>query len=165
MGDQAPRLRWTRPEGTHLTLKFLGETPRSKSSAVDGALREAATGGAGITLSLGKVGSFEDRRGPRVIFVTVEGDLDALQTLAARVDTALGQEGFPRERRPFQPHLTLARLPEEIATAEKRRIGEVVSTLRSPRPGRHSFSTLSLMRSHIERGGARYEQVRGYRLA
>ena len=165
LGNEAPRLRWTRPEATHLTLKFLGGTPRSKSGPIDGALREAVTGASGLTLSLGKIGAFEDRRGPRVVFVTVEGDVEELQALASRVDTSLSREGFPRERRPFQPHLTLGRLPDDIPPDRKRRAGEVVSALRAPRPGPHRFRSLSLMRSYLERGGARYEQVRSYRLA
>ena len=39
-----PGLRWTRPEGVHLTLKFLGETPASSLAAIEGALARAVRG-------------------------------------------------------------------------------------------------------------------------
>ena len=165
LGAEAPRLRWTRPEGIHLTLKFLGETPGSRSAAIDQALRESVEGIMTFSLTLGKAGSFGDRRGPRVLFVDIDGDLDPLQELARRADGALDQAGFPRERRAFQPHLTLARLPEEIPGPLRQRLADVALAARTPRPGPHLFSEVSLMRSHIERGGARYERVRSYKLA
>jgi 2'-5' RNA ligase len=165
LGPQLPRLRWTRPEGIHLTLKFLGETPLSLSAPIDHGLREAAEGVSGFTLQLGKLGVFEDRRGPRVLWVDVEGEQEALQDLARRVDYSLsGEAAFPRESRPFQPHLTLARIPEAGARELRFKLAEVLAGVRTPRPGPHRFGAISLIRSHLERGGARYERVRSYRL-
>src|SRR3989304_10104260 len=39
-----PSLRWTRPEGVHITLKFLGETPASSLPALEAALARAVRG-------------------------------------------------------------------------------------------------------------------------
>jgi RNA 2',3'-cyclic 3'-phosphodiesterase len=164
LGVETPRLRWTRPEGIHLTLKFLGETPALKSAAIDQALRESVEGMRRFSLTLGKAGSFGDRRGPRVLFVDTAGDLDTLLELARRVDWSLGHAGFPREQRPFQPHLTLARLPEEIPAAVRQQVADAALGVRTPRPGPHQFLEVSLMRSHLERGGARYERIRSYKL-
>jgi 2'-5' RNA ligase len=163
-GDQAPRLRWTRPEGIHLTLKFLGAVTRLQSAAIDRGLRESCEEMSGFTLALGKLGTFEDRRGPRVIWVDVDGEQQPLMALARSVDYGLVSAGFPREKRPFQPHLTLARVPEDAAPAVRNRLAELAATVRTPRPGPHHFGAVSLMRSHLERGGARYERVRSYRL-
>jgi 2'-5' RNA ligase len=164
LGAAMPRLRWTRPEGIHLTLKFLGETPLLKSAAIDRALREASQSSEAFTLTLGRPGSFADRRGPRVLFVDVEGDIEPLRSLARQVDIALTDAEFARERRALAPHLTLARLPEEIGTPQRERIAAVAAGVRTPRPGPQQFRTFSLMRSHLERGGARYERVRSYKL-
>lgn len=164
LGEEAPRLRWTRPEGIHLTLKFLGETPRKRIAAVDYALREAVAGAQPFRLSLGKTGSFDDRRGARVLFAGIEGDIERLVELARKVDSSLGQAEFPRERRPLQPHLTLARLPESVTQQHRRRIAELTVRAPAPRSGPFTFDAISLMRSHLERGGARYERVRAYRL-
>jgi 2'-5' RNA ligase len=166
LGPSAPRLRWTRPEGIHLTLKFLGETPKTLGGPVDHGLRESAEGVHPLTLQLNKLGTFTDHRGPRVLWVDVDGELEPLQELARRVDYALsGEAGRPRENRPFTPHLTLARIPEEAARELRFKLPDILAGVRTPRPGPHRFTMLSLMRSHLERGGARYERVRSYRLS
>lgn len=163
-GEQAPRLRWSRPEGIHLTLKFLGETTRFQAAAIDHGLRESCEAMNGFTLALGKAGAFEDRRGPRVLWVDVDGEQEPLLDLARKVDFGMTEAGFAREKRPFQAHLTLARVPEDIATPVRNRLAEVAASVRTPRPGPHRFAAVSLMRSHLERGGAHYERVRSYRL-
>lgn len=163
-GQDAPRLRWTLPEGSHLTMKFLGEQPRSKSGDIDRALREAIKGTEAFTLSLGKIGVFEDRRGPRVIYVGLEGETEPLLSLARQVEAELAYAGFPRERQRFQPHLTLCRLPTDIDPAIRGRIGETLAALRPPRPGPARFKEMALIRSFLEGGGARYQKVRPYKL-
>ena len=164
LGSDAPRLRWTRAEGIHLTLKFLGATPRSKSAAIDRALREAVQGSSPFILRLGKPGTFSDRRGPRVLFVDVEGDIEPLKGLARSVDNALVDAEFARDKRPLQPHLTLARVPEDVPGPARERLATIAESVRTPRPGPQEFRELSLMQSHLERGGARYERVRSYKL-
>src|SRR3989304_6133334 len=74
-----PGLRWTRPEGVHLTLKFLGETPASSLPAIEGALARAVRGAPSFRLALGAPGTFGNRRGPRGLWVGVEGGVQPLQ--------------------------------------------------------------------------------------
>lgn len=164
LGPDLPRLRWTRPEGIHLTLKFLGEQPRSRSGDIDRALREAVKGAQALTLTLGNAGVFEDRRGPRVLHVGVEGDVEPLLSLSRQVEAELAYAGFPRERQRFTPHLTLCRLPAEIDGSQRSRIAKVAASVRMPRPGPAKFTEFALMRSFLDSGGARYQKVRPYKL-
>src|SRR3972149_2139019 len=60
-----PSLRWTRPEGVHITLKFLGETPASSLPAIEAALARAVRGAQPFRLVLGAPGAFGNRRGRR----------------------------------------------------------------------------------------------------
>lgn len=98
---------WVRPEGIHLTLKFLGEISEAKVKEVTGALK---TLGHFDPFSIGVrgFGFFPDARRPRVFWIGVEAPPD-LGRLAERVDEAMSNIGFAREGRAFQPHLTLAR--------------------------------------------------------
>ena len=105
-------LRPVNPDGVHLTLKFLGDVSTSTVGDVAAALEGAAAGARPFDLELRGVGGFPDLRRPRVLWVGVGGDLEALQRLYESVESALAPLGFPPEGRAFTPHLTLARLRE-----------------------------------------------------
>ncbi len=113
-GDRA--VRWVKPENIHLTMKFLGNVEPEKLETVKTALSRAAGENASFTLSLGSLGAFPNTRSPRVIWIGMEDGKIEAGKLAARIDDLLAELGFAKEERPFQPHLTLARLkfpPEE----------------------------------------------------
>src|SRR3972149_198825 len=91
-------LRWTRPEGVHLTLKFLGATPAPWVTATEAALARAVRGIPSFRLTLGAPGTFGGRRGPRVLWVDVEGELQPLQPLQAAVERELAAAGRAPQR-------------------------------------------------------------------
>ena len=103
-------LRAVRPEGIHLTLKFLGDVPADRIDAIGAAAERAAGHHTPFALLLSGVGAFPSGRAPRVLWAGIAGDLDSLGALQASVDGCLADLGFARERRAFNPHLTLARL-------------------------------------------------------
>jgi 2'-5' RNA ligase len=112
---ELPRVRWTRPEGWHLTLKFLGETQRSLLAdlATELAPRVGALGA--VTVNLGRTGFFPSSMRPRVAWVG--GTVDGVENIVAAVEEAAQQVGFARERRPWSVHLTLARLKSQWSKA------------------------------------------------
>jgi 2'-5' RNA ligase len=156
-------LRWARPEGIHLTLKFLGETPADRVSAIREALARAADGVPSHRLSLGEMGTFGSRRMPRVLWVNLKGGVDALGDLQRRVEDELEREGFPRERRKFSPHLTLARVRQESAGSVGNAIEEALRVV-SPPDGVVEVNEVSLMRSTLRPSGAIYERLAAFRL-
>jgi 2'-5' RNA ligase len=105
--DQPPA-RWVRPEGIHVTLKFLGEQPPELVDGLDRALPGPLAALAPATVSLGGGGFFPHERRPRVAWVG--GEAGALGAWAAAVEDVAAGLGVPREERPFSLHLTLARL-------------------------------------------------------
>jgi 2'-5' RNA ligase len=155
----APRLRWVRPEGIHLTLKFLGAVPQEKVAAIREALAPTVQGIPPLALSLAEVGTFGDRRGPRVVWVGMQGDLEPLARLQQRVEKALEPLGFPPERRAFSPHLTLARVPDRMGSEERYPLRELAKTIEVPPAAPVTIDELSLMRSILGPGGAVYERV------
>ena len=105
---ELPRARWTRPEGWHLTLKFLGEVgaPVLDGLAAELAPRLHSLGP--VTVRLGGAGFFPSPARPRVAWVG--GAADGAESVVAEVERAAEAAGFPRERRPWSIHLTQARL-------------------------------------------------------
>ncbi len=154
----AGRLRWVRPEGIHLTLKFLGAVSPEKAQQVIEALATAITEPFTLNLRFDRLGSFGGRLRLRVLWVGLAGDVGALASLAATVEKALGPLGFPRENRPFAPHLTLARVPDEAGVEERSRLADLVTSYRLPEMPSMTMSEVSLMQSFLLPGGARYEQ-------
>ncbi len=159
----APRLRWVRPEGIHLTLKFLGAVPQEKVAAIREALAPTVQGIPPLALSLAEVGTFGDRRGPRVVWVGMEGDLEPLARLQQRVDKAL-EPLFPPERRAFSPHLTLARVPDSMGSGERQTLRELAKTIEVPPAPAVTIGELSLIRSILGPGGAVYERLAAFPL-
>ena len=153
-------LRWVKPDGIHLTLKFYGEVRPDVVPALEETLRRAGAGSAPVPLDLGGLGVFPGPRAPRVMWVGLAGDLPALAALAQAVETGAAPLGFPPEARGFSPHLTLARVSGRLSTAESRKLQEVVARPPAGGAGPQTFTDLSLMRSELRGpGGAKYTQL------
>jgi 2'-5' RNA ligase len=158
------RLRYVRPEGIHLTLKFLGETPAGRVSGIEAVLAEAAAGVRPFSLRLGGLGTFGPTHHPRVVWAGLDGDRQRLGELSAGVERALHRIGVPHDVRSFNPHLTLARVPEQMPSVEAARIAPMLEE-RSPLPAQeHRVDSFALMWSELGPGGARYTVLNRWRL-
>ncbi len=98
-------VRWPPPERWHVTLAFLGEVPEQRVATLHAALGEALGPCTPVALALRGGGSF----GRGILWVGVEGDLPVLERAARAAARAARAARVPVERRPFRPHLTLAR--------------------------------------------------------
>ena len=152
------RMRWTRPEGIHLTLKFLGETPTARRADIEGAIGRAVEGVAPFEVRLGKLGRFGTRGNPRVVWVDVEGDTEPLLRLQAQVERELAQLRYPPENRKFSPHLTLARIPPERARDVASALETALAEANSP-AATIPVHEVSLMKSDLRPGGAIYTRL------
>jgi len=154
-----PEARWTRPEGIHLTLKFLGEISDAQVKQVTDAL--ASLGRFEVfEIDVKGFGFFPDARRPRVFWAGLEAP-PALAELAARVEAAMEPLGFAKERRPFTPHLTLARfqIPRPQAALQKLLEQEVGVVREPPLLGRFAVSEFFLYESKLSPHGAEYAKV------
>ena len=158
-------LRWTRPEGIHITLKFLGDTDPARLPELNAALQPLATLHSPFTVTVGGVGCFPHARRPNVVWVGVHDPGNKLQALAASVDQAVARLGWERERRPFSAHLTLARVKRGAGTQERRSLGTLLPNLDVPETlGTCPVSALHLMRSQLRPEGALYTSLTVVRL-
>ncbi len=162
LGVSGPRLRFVHPDGVHLTLKFLGETPDSRRPTIEDALAAGLADLRPFRLALGEIGSFRNRGSPSVVWVGVAGDTTALASLAGRVEAALSPLGFPTERRAFAAHLTLARVPDPVPAPERGGFDEALRAVRLPSAPEMRVERVSLIQSHLGRGGATYERLSSF---
>ena len=151
------RLRWVRPEGLHLTLRFLGDVEAASVPVILKAMRAAAGRTPPLALHTSGVGAPNPGRA-RVVWLDVGGETAVLDRLRADLEDALGRIGFEREERPFHPHLTLARarsgavrLPSELTEAVP--------------SARFLVERISLYSSELRPGGAVYNALGHARLS
>ncbi|MBR5768912.1 MAG: RNA 2',3'-cyclic phosphodiesterase [Clostridia bacterium] len=97
--EQGARANFTRRENMHLTLAFIGETPRlaDAKAALD------TVKAAPFRVALEGSGAFGD-----VFWVGAHHNPD-MQRLAGKVRDALRAAGFTLDPKPFKPHITIAR--------------------------------------------------------
>lgn len=112
-----PRARWTRPEGQHLTLRFLGETSPPVLEVLAEKITSGVAGLPTVVVKLGGSGFFPNPKRPRVAWVG--GEAEGGREVAAAVEAAAVGCGFAAQRRPWSLHLTQARLdrpwpPEDV---------------------------------------------------
>lgn len=112
-----PRARWTRPEGQHLTLRFLGETSVAVLDQLKEKIVNRVAGLPTVVVKLGGSGFYPNPKRPRVAWVG--GEAEGGREAAAAVEAAAVGCGFAPERRPWSLHLTQARLerpwpPEDV---------------------------------------------------
>ena len=158
-------LRPVRPEGIHLTLKFLGDVPESQVGEIGQVVSEAVAGHRQFDVSTGGFGAFPNTRRPQVLWVGIEGDVGPLIRLQSDVDAALGALGIPTEARPFHPHLTLARLDRRMPAHARRASLDALESTGLVAGMRVPVGSVSLVQSILGRGGARYERLATARLA
>jgi len=102
-------VRWTRAEGTHLTLKFFGDILPEDVDRISGVVGKRTRDAVPLGLSLGTPGGFPGLKRPRVLWIGVGGEAERLAALQASIEGDLERLGFPGEKRSFTGHLTLGR--------------------------------------------------------
>ncbi len=159
--DSEDAVRWVTPDAMHITLAFLGQLEESKAAPLTSALEKAVVGMAAFDLSIGKLGTFGERRrrgGAQVIWAGLEGDVVALGQLQERVSDAVGHVGLRVESRGFQPHFTLGRV------RRGRRWRLMAADALQPPAAMFRVTEVSLMESRLGRGPAVYVERGAVRL-
>jgi 2'-5' RNA ligase len=152
-----PGARWTPTENMHLTLRFIGEVDQAVARDIDDMLadlRERA-----FTLSLKGVGEF-GRKDGRALWAGVSNS-EALQHLAAKIESALQRMGLPAETRKYSPHVTLARL-RDVPMSEIQTFLATHALFKSPP---FEVTEFALFSSHQTGKGSRYRIESVYPLA
>jgi 2'-5' RNA ligase len=159
LGQGLPSLRWVRPEGIHLTLRFLGDVPEEELDTLRRALTPCAAGLAPFTLETVGVGVFPHLRAPRVFWVGFRTIPDALFRLQERVERAINDIGFTPERRAFRPHLTVGRFRRQLRRADRDLLEGALRQNEDRGFGEVEAARLSLYRSTLLPAGARYDEL------
>lgn len=150
---RVPAVRFVRPEGIHLTLRFLGPTLPGQIQHLGPRLERVAAACPPTEARVAGLGLFPPRGSPRVLWLGVSLPPPVLALQAACEEAAV-LAGFPPESRPFRSHLTLGRWRERVPSPE----------LPPADLGPVSLETLVLYRSELRREGALYAPLASFPL-
>ncbi len=155
-------LRWVKPANLHFTLRFLGEVSPEKIGEVVAAGEEAVSRNASFSLSIAACGFFPERGAPRVFWLGVAAGASNLVSLADSLTSALRIRGLVPEagQKPFQPHLTVARLKGKIPLDSREQM--VVWGDRGF--GSFPVTRLVLFQSELTPDGPRYNVCHDFKL-
>jgi 2'-5' RNA ligase len=152
---------WVSPGNLHVTLKFLGEIGTDRLGSIRDALADVAGRYRPFTLEAEGGGAFPGPRNPRVLWVGIRDPLELVKQLQQNMENALSGAGFPREDRPFHPHITVGRARGVLPPAWGDRF---VRALSGRNFGEVPVPSITLYESRLSPGGAVYAVVRAFPL-
>jgi 2'-5' RNA ligase len=148
-------LRLMTSEQLHVTLAFIGEVGEAKAGAARAVVESLPTcmGGEGF---IERFLFLPSAKRSRVVALDMSDRDGAFARLFETVMAGLEREGvMEREKRPFRPHLTVARLRDP---------GQVQPTSESGR-ARYAIESVCLYKSELKREGAAYTVLARTQLA
>ncbi len=109
LNEMGRAIRAVTPDNLHITLKFLGEINASLLRTIDAVISEVASRYEAFDMTIEGLGAFPKTERPTVIWAGLN-HAEPLIKFASELTTDLKSLGFPPERRPLHPHVTLARV-------------------------------------------------------
>jgi RNA 2',3'-cyclic 3'-phosphodiesterase len=168
---ELPALRWVDVAGIHLTLAFLGGLDDDRLALAMEATQAAAEDVPAFTYSVTGMGTFGSPLQPRVIWMGVQDHPSPyvqgspLQLAHRALNRELERRQFEIEKRPFSPHLTLARVKQPLSPPEQQALQRLLQSRRAaPSAEQYTAGHLAVMKSELSRAGAKYTCLREYRL-
>lgn len=155
--EQGLSMRWCRPEQMHLTLVFLGKIDASRLNALEHMLRSIMARTASFGLEISGLGIFPKSGKPRVLWAGISEE-QALMRLQGILSEEVGKLGIPVEKRPYRPHLTLAR-PGRRTRLSASTLLAWVRQNEHLKLGSCAMEKIILMESRLKAEGAEYHPV------
>lgn len=151
--------KWEGKDKYHITLKFLGDTKVDIIPRTNSYLENIAGTSKEIILSFDRFGIFYRDIIPKIFWIGVKQS-NPLQSLHEKIDNACAEFGFQKEKRKFNPHLTILRIKgnEEISILEK-------MTQTKIQPINFTAKTISLMKSDLQPTGSVYSTIKSFELS
>jgi len=150
MARTLPGVRWVRPEGQHITIRFFGEISEARAQEIKDILGVAGPYRR-VEASLKCIDAFPDKRKARVIVATIDEGVDIIRSIYHDIENRLTALGYEREKKGFTPHITFGRMKVPAPLLER-------DTLPLECP-RFTIERIILYRSILGREGATYEPL------
>jgi RNA 2',3'-cyclic 3'-phosphodiesterase len=153
LAEMGRALKAIEPENLHVTLKFFAAAEPALIPEIHAVATLAAARQTRDQLTLAGLGVFPHAQRPNVVWAGLAGPgAQTLGALARDLETSLEPLGFPREDRPFTPHLTLAR----VKAKPPETLRELLACHTKTVFGTAAVDEIELIRSELGPDGPRY---------
>lgn len=159
--SSASDVRWVRPGGIHLTLKFLGNIEEESIAEISDIIEQCSTDATSFTLKVCSLGAFPNEKNPKVIWVGAEDSSGTLGKLQRSLEKRLAGIGFKTEKRAFSPHLTLGRVK---SLKGKRELTQGLEDHKNCECGNLEVKEVCLFKSELKPSGAIYTKLKTFPL-
>lgn len=153
-GAMGRAVRAVAADGVHLTLKFFGDLSPDLIQSVCDVTAPIATATSPFEFQVRGLGAFPSERRPSVIWAGLTGG-EACVELVEELERTLGEIGFPLEPRPFQPHVTLAR----VKARPPARLSELLAEFAEQHFGSFPVNQIELVGSELTPDGPIYSTL------
>ncbi|MGG4265348.1 RNA 2',3'-cyclic phosphodiesterase [Peribacillus simplex] len=103
-----PFKKWLHPADYHITMAFLGNAPDPLKKDALERVKSKLANEASFGLKLGDIGGFGKSQSPRILWAGVNRQ-ERLFTIQSKIYNSCIEAGFELDKKPFKPHITLAR--------------------------------------------------------
>ncbi|MDR2509253.1 MAG: RNA 2',3'-cyclic phosphodiesterase [Spirochaetaceae bacterium] len=164
LAETHPQFRWTDEEKLHITLLFMGELDARQLTLFAEAVEEAARSTESIHIRAGEARTLPAGKAARVLALSFQEGGEKIAALAARIERNLVRRAkyeacpFPaREKRPFTPHITIARKRGDCPAF-------FPAPLLAPGEGGALVERVVIYESRLLRAGAEYTAIAAFTL-
>ncbi|MCF7810335.1 RNA 2',3'-cyclic phosphodiesterase [bacterium] len=151
------KVTWVKPQGVHLTLKFLGDIRKSQIPEISACLRNCAKAVPPFELTSTTCGAFPGLKRPRILWLGLDGGQQLIQ-LQLDIRKSLDQLGFDPDNKEYHPHLTVGRVRSIESDS---RLTSIYKEITFPQIVWQAFD-VRLMSSTLKPSGAEYEVIERY---
>lgn len=151
-------LKWVAPENLHLTLKFLGDTHESKIPELGRCIQDALQSQSPFKITIEGLGMYPNASQPRVVWLGIK-DAGNLRQLHHELAKVLKDFDPEPEKCSFSPHLTIARIRQNVSHDGVRQVGETLSQFKVDSLGSFEVQTIHLFKSELTPQGPIYTSL------
>jgi len=151
-------VRWVPTDNVHLTLKFLGDISPANVEMLSQMLSVEAGQHTAFEIQFGRLGVFPNPRRPRVIWIGIQAPA-GLEALQRGIEAATAKLGYPVEKRPFSPHLTIGRIKQKAGSSGIQKVRTAIEETKIGSLGSTAVTAVHLFKSDLKPTGAVYTKL------
>ena len=150
-------VKWEDSSKYHITLQFLGDTPRNMITDICSELENIAIGSNRIHIEAGCIDAFPNMYHPRILFLSMTDNDGLLQQIAGEVNRRLNRFGFSQDKK-FHSHVTLARIKTPLKISDVEKIKNIKGNFY------YDVKSFELMASTLKPTGSEYKVIKSFPL-